>query len=131
MDPRHFKSRSGHKASTAAFPDVCFTPPMNPGTSPIPIPYANAIDGQAANGNEKAKKVQKELIDAAHTIGATHVDSATKAGLVSGMMQRKAPDKSFATKLKFSNHIVGDALGVAAPFVPGGSVVGAAISSSR
>ena len=68
-----------HKASggqSLGFPDVCLTPPAGPGM-PIPIPYANQLDAQAAAGDKKAKMDQKKLMDDAAKHGYK-VKSATQ-----------------------------------------------------
>ncbi len=64
-------------SQSIAFPDVCKTP--SPG-GPIPIPYANLVDAQAGNGNERAKVQQKVIIDAASR-GSYRPASATQAAI--------------------------------------------------
>src|SRR5580658_4988596 len=49
------KAASGQ--SIAAFPDVCFTPPLTPATPPgVPIPYPNT--GMASDTTDGSKTVQ-------------------------------------------------------------------------
>ncbi len=82
-------SKQGGGNTFNTFPDVCLTPPLNPGGSFIPVPYANAIDGQAANGNKQAQKIQKEVVDMAKSMGNKHVNSCTQGALVSNIFKRK------------------------------------------
>ncbi len=60
-------------------PDTCRTPGAV-GTTLIPIPYANLVDGMAAGGDEAAMKTQKALINDAATVGYKS-SSATGAAL--------------------------------------------------
>ena len=81
----------------AAWPDVCITPV----SGPIPLPYVNAVDAMAANGDAKSKKVQKTLIDTAHKAGYKHVDSATGVGVVSHTMRGKVYFTAHTMDVKF------------------------------
>ena len=89
--------------------DACKTP--TPG-GPIPIPYANMVDGLAASGDEAAKRTKKKIIDSAAEEGYS-ADSATAAsiagygdeagtigGIVSSKQMRKGRFRMGASKVK-------------------------------
>lgn len=57
--------------------DVCLVPAP---PAPIPVPYANMIDGLAKAGNPVAQKAQKIMIDQTKQAGG-NVKSATGAAL--------------------------------------------------
>lgn len=72
-------SKGGGADVTAGPLDACKTP--SPG-GPVPLPYANMVDGLAAGGDEAAKRTQKEIIEGAARKGYK-ADSATAAAVAS------------------------------------------------
>src|SRR5256885_14110034 len=50
--------------TTAAFPDVCFTPPLTPATPPgVPIPYPNTgMSSDCADGSTSVKIAGAEIM---------------------------------------------------------------------
>jgi len=105
-------AHKGGGKSIAAFPDVCLSPPEGQG-GPVPIPYANMLDSQAAAGDKKAKSDQKKLIDDAAKNGYK-VDSATQwaikssgdeaasvGGVKSGTTGGKAKYVNYSMDVKF------------------------------
>lgn len=102
---------SGGK-SIAAFPDVCLTPPAGSGM-PVPIPYANQLDAQAAAGDKKAKKDQKKLMDDAAKNGykvksvtqwaiKTSGDEAGRlGGILTSQTMQKAEFVNYSMDVKF------------------------------
>ena len=70
-------TKSGGVNVTTGPLDVCKTP--SPG-APIPLPYANLVDGLAASGDKAAKRTQKVIIDDAARKGY-FAKSATAAAV--------------------------------------------------
>ena len=72
-------STKGGTNTSLGWPDVCKTPT---GYGPIPMPYANLIDGLAASGDADAKETQKKIVDDAARKGSD-AKSATTAAIFS------------------------------------------------
>jgi hypothetical protein len=110
-------AQKGSGKTLAVFPDVCLSPPEG-GGAPVPIPYANLLDAQAAAGDKKAKKDQKKLIDDAAKNGY-EVKSATQwaikssgdeasrvGGVVSSTTTGKAKFVDYSMDVKFEGKSV-------------------------
>ena len=55
---RELCCKKGEGKSIAAFPDVCFTPPLTPATPPgVPIPYPNSAMATDTNDGTKTVKI--------------------------------------------------------------------------
>lgn len=96
-------STKGGGVNTTASPlDVCKTPA--PG-GPIPIPYANMVDGLAESGDEAAKRTQKKIVaDAARkghktktATGAAIAMQGDEAGTQKGIVSSKNMQKTTYT----------------------------------
>lgn len=61
---REVSCKAGSGKSVAAFPDVCFTPPLTPATPPgVPIPYPNTGMTSDTSGGSKTVKISgKEVM---------------------------------------------------------------------
>lgn len=104
-------TKAGGANVTASPIDVCKMP--TPG-GPVPVPYANMVDGLAAGGDEAAQRTQKKLIDdaaqkgygaksatAAAIAGRSLGDEAgTLKGLVSTKNMGKTSYKTGSSKVK-------------------------------
>ncbi len=92
-------SKAGGVHTTASPLDTCKTP--GPG-GPIPIPYANMVDGLAMSGDEAAKKTQKKIVDDAARKGldtksataAAIASQGDEAGVHKGIFSNKNMDKA-------------------------------------
>lgn len=92
-------STQGGGVHTTAGPlDTCKTP--SPG-GPIPIPYANMVDGLAASGDEAAIVTQKKIVDDAArkgiatktATGAAIASQGDEPGVQKGIVSNKHMDK--------------------------------------
>lgn len=72
-------TKRGGAHMTAAPLDVCLTP--TPG-APVPIPYANMVDGLADSGDKAAKQIKIKMIDSQVALGRNPT-SATQAAILS------------------------------------------------
>ena len=79
-------TKAGGVNVTAGPLDVCKTP--SPG-GPIPIPYANMVDGLARGGDKAAKRTQKKIIREAARKNQ-NVPTATAAAIFSQSMGDEA-----------------------------------------
>ena len=92
-------TKAGGVHTTASPIDVCKTP--SPG-GPIPIPYANMVDGLAASGDEAAKRTQKKIVDDAArkgivtktATGAAIASQGDEAGVQKGIITNKNMDET-------------------------------------
>ena len=73
-------TREGGVHMTAAPLDVCLTPA--PSGGPVPIPYANMVDGLAVSGDTAATLIKMNIIDSQMALGRSPT-SATQAAILS------------------------------------------------
>src|SRR5689334_22845261 len=96
----------------AAFPDVCFTPPLTPATPPgVPIPYPNT--GFASDTTEGSKTVQisgKEVVlkDKSYfkTSTGDEAGNAPKKGVVTSQIKGRVNFSSWSMDVKFEGENV-------------------------
>lgn len=99
-------TKSGGVHTTAGPIDTCKTP--SPG-GPIPVPYANMVDGLAASGDEAGKKTQKKMVDDAARKGrkagsataAAIASQGDEAGAVGGLISSVNMDSTSYTQSPF------------------------------
>ena len=105
-------TKGGGVHTTAGPIDVCKTP--SPG-GPIPVPYANLVDGLAASGDEAGKRTQKKMVNEAARKGRK-ADSATaaaiasqgdEAGTMGGVVSRVNMDSASYTDSPFKVSVQG------------------------
>ena len=94
-------STKGNGVHTTASPlDVCKVPAP---PSPIPIPYANMVDGLAESGDEAAIRTQKKIVDDAArkgiktktATGAAIASQGNEAGVQKGIASNKNAGKTY------------------------------------
>jgi Domain of unknown function (DUF4150) len=98
--------------SIAAFPDVCFTPPMTPATPPgVPIPYPNT--GMASDTTDGSKTVQiggQEVMlknkSTFKTSTGDEAGSAPKKGVVTSKIKGKLNFCAWSMDVKFEGENV-------------------------
>jgi hypothetical protein len=120
--------------------DTCKTPTS---TGPVPIPYANMVDGLAKAGDPAAMLVQKKIIDDAAAKGyqaksataaiiKSHGDEAgTLGGLVSGQLLDPASYKIQSTDVKLEGKAVIRFMGAPQPNAGANAPVGTHIAPSQ
>jgi hypothetical protein len=104
------KAASGQ--SIAAFPDVCFTPPLTPATPPgVPIPYPNT--GMASDTTDGSKTVQiggQEVMlknkSTFKTSTGDEAGSAPKKGVVTSQIKGKLNFCAWSMDVKFEGENV-------------------------
>lgn len=98
--------------SIAAFPDVCFTPPLTPATPPgVPIPYPNT--GMASDTTDGSKTVQiggQEVMlknkSTFKTSTGDEAGSAPKKGVVTSKIKGKLNFVAWSMDVKFEGENV-------------------------
>jgi hypothetical protein len=98
--------------TVAAFPDVCFTPPLTPATPPgVPIPYPNT--GLASDTTEGSKTVMisgKEVMlkdkSCFKTSSGDEAGNAPKKGVVTSKIQGKVNFCAWSMDVKFEGENV-------------------------
>jgi hypothetical protein len=90
----------------AAFPDVCFTPPLTPATPPgVPIPYPNfGMDSDLASGSSTVKiggkPVSQENASNYSKISGDEAGSAPKKSVITSKNMGKAYAKMWSMDVK-------------------------------
>ncbi len=93
--------------TVAAFPDVCFTPPLTPATPPgVPIPYPNtAMASDTTDGSKTVMISGKEVMlknkSYFKTSTGDEAGSAPKKGVVTSQIKGKANFLSWSMDVKF------------------------------
>jgi Domain of unknown function (DUF4150) len=93
--------------TVAAFPDVCFTPPLTPATPPgVPIPYPNtAMASDTTNGTKTVmiagQEVMLKNISVFKTSTGDEAGSAPKKGVVTSTIKGEANFISWSMDVKF------------------------------
>ncbi len=91
----------------AAFPDVCFTPPLTPATPPgVPIPYPNtAMASDTTNGTKTVMIAGQEVMLKNNSVFKTstgdEAGSAPKKGVVTSTIKGEANFISWSMDVKF------------------------------
>ena len=91
----------------AAFPDVCFTPPLTPATPPgVPIPYPNtAMASDTTDGTKTVmiagQEVMLKNISVFKTSTGDEAGSAPKKGVVTSQIKGKANFCAWSMDVKF------------------------------
>ena len=105
-------TKGGGVHTTAGPLDVCKTP--SPG-GPIPVPYANMVDGLAASGDEAGKRTQKKIVEdaarkgyktgsaTAAAIASQGNEAGTSGGVVSSKNKGKAVYKMGSSNVSFED----------------------------
>lgn len=103
---RELASKASQGKSTAAFPDVCFTPPLTPATPPgVPIPYPNtAMASDTTDGTRQVKVGGKEVMQKnaskfKRSVG-DEAGSAPKKGIVTSQITGKLVFTSWSMDVK-------------------------------
>jgi hypothetical protein len=98
--------------TVAAFPDVCFTPPLTPATPPgVPIPYPNtAMASDTTDGSKTVMISGKEVMlkDKSYfkTSTGDEAGSAPKKGVVTSKIKGKANFIAWSMDVKFEGENV-------------------------
>lgn len=96
----------------AAFPDVCFTPPLTPATPPgVPIPYPNtAMASDTTNGTKTVmiagQEVMLKNISVFKTSTGDEAGSAPKKGVVTSTIKGEANFICWSMDVKFEGENV-------------------------
>ena len=96
----------------AAFPDVCFTPPLTPATPPgVPIPYPNtAMASDTTNGTKTVmiagQEVMLKNISVFKTSTGDEAGCAPKKGVVTSQIKGKANFICWSMDVKFEGENV-------------------------
>src|SRR6266446_4321318 len=96
----------------AAFPDVCFTPPLTPATPPgVPIPYPNtAMASDTTDGSKTVMISGKEVMlknkSCFKTSTGDEAGSAPKKGVVTSQIKGKANFCAWSMDVKFEGENV-------------------------
>ena len=96
----------------AAFPDVCFTPPMTPATPPgVPIPYPNtAMASDTTDGSKTVEISGKEVMLKNKSVFKTstgdEAGSAPKKGVVTSQIKGKVNFSCWSMDVKFEGENV-------------------------
>ncbi len=96
----------------AAFPDVCFTPPLTPATPPgVPIPYPNtAMASDTTNGTKTVmiagQEVMLKNISVFKTSTGDEAGSAPKKGVVTSTIKGEANFVCWSMDVKFEGENV-------------------------
>jgi RHS repeat-associated protein len=104
---REIACKAASGKSIAAFPDVCFTPPLTPATPPgVPIPYPNT--GMASDTSDGSKTVQisgKEVmlknVSCFSKSSGDEAGSAPKKGVVTSVNRGKVYFNCWSMDVKF------------------------------
>lgn len=91
-------TKGGGVHTTASPIDTCITPTAG---GPIPVPYANMIDGLAESGDKAAIMTQKKIVDDAArkgiktktATGAAIASQGDEAGVQKGVVSSKNMDR--------------------------------------
>lgn len=103
---REISCKAGDGKTICEFPDVCFTPPMNPATPPgIPVPYPNtAFAKDTSSGSKKVKISGKEVMlknkSFFKTSTGDEAGCATKKGIITSKIKGKAYFISWSSDVK-------------------------------
>jgi hypothetical protein len=109
---REISCKAAAGKSIAAFPDVCFTPPLTPATPPgVPIPYPNTgMSSDATDGSKNVKISGKEIMlknkSYFKTSTGDEAGSAPKKGVVTSKIKGKVYFKSWSMDVKFEGENV-------------------------
>ena len=106
VNGREIACKSGSGKTTAAFPDVCFTPPENPATPPgVPVPYPiTSIDRDTNEGTRSVsvsgkEAMQKNASEFKRCVG-DEAGSAAKKGLLSSVNKGRMYFKAWSMNVK-------------------------------
>lgn len=103
---REVSCKESDGKSIAAFPDVCFTPPLSPATPPgVPIPYPNTAKAADTSGGSRTVKIgQKEIMlkdkSFFQTSTGDEAGSAPKKGVITSKIKGKAYFISWSMNVK-------------------------------
>lgn len=103
---REISCKTSDGRSIAAFPDVCFTPPLTPATPPgVPVPYPNtAMASNTSNGSKTVKISSKEIMLKDKSFFKTSMGdeagSAPKKGVITSKIKGKAYFISWSMNVK-------------------------------
>jgi hypothetical protein len=109
---REIACKAGSGKSVAAFPDVCFTPPLTPATPPgVPIPYPNTgFESDTAQGSKTVKISGKEVMlrNKSYFSKSTgdEAGSAPKKNVVTSVNRGKVYFESWSSDVKFEGENV-------------------------
>jgi uncharacterized protein DUF4150/HNH/endonuclease VII toxin of polymorphic toxin system len=104
---REISCKAGSGKSTAAFPDVCFTPPETPATPPgVPVPYPNTgVDSDTSDGSTTVSVSGQEVMlkDQSYfkKSSGDEAGSATKKGVITSVNRGKIYFNSWSMDVKF------------------------------
>ncbi|HEY7636890.1 MAG TPA: DUF4150 domain-containing protein [Gemmatimonadales bacterium] len=109
---REIACKAGSGKSVAAFPDVCFTPPLTPATPPgVPIPYPNTgFESDTTQGSKTVKISGKEVMlrNKSYFSKSTgdEAGSAPKKNVVTSVNRGKVYFESWSSDVKFEGENV-------------------------
>ncbi|MDH4607576.1 DUF4150 domain-containing protein [Pseudomonas sp. BN102] len=103
---REISCKASDGRSIAAFPDVCFTPPLTPATPPgVPVPYPNtAMASDTSSGSKSVKISRKEIMLKDKSFFKTSMGdeagNAPKKGVITSKIKGKAYFISWSMNVK-------------------------------